>query len=143
MNNTNNQAAWHLLADFSFVFNQRTRVLNNEIFNYLLGVFFKTVFSVAVAVACVTLASGQQPQEPSGSWQQVVSSGHSDSWSGQMTAFSESSWSCSDITNTTAREYQRQEATANTRQRILFCENVKQRSLPPGTSKTLTHGKLN
>ena len=42
----------------------------------------------------ITLTNGQQPQEPSRSWQQVVSSGHSDSWSGQMTAFTLcSSWS--------------------------------------------------
>lgn len=45
----------------------------------------------AIVVVCelisITLANGQQPQEPSRSWQQVVSSGHSDSSSGQMTAF--------------------------------------------------------
>lgn len=42
----------------------------------------------------ITFTNGQQPQEPSRSWQQVVSSGHSDSWSGQMTAFTLcSSWS--------------------------------------------------
>lgn len=40
----------------------------------------------------ITFTKGQQPQEPSRSWQQVVSSGHSDIWSGQMTAFTLLSW---------------------------------------------------
>lgn len=63
---------------------------------------------MAFVLMCVTLAKGQQPQELSGSWQQVVSSGHSDTWSGQTTAFTvSSSWSdhitanaykCKDVT---------------------------------------------
>lgn len=39
----------------------------------------------------ITLANGQQAQESSGSWQHVVSSGHSDTSSGQVMAFIPSS----------------------------------------------------
>lgn len=63
---------------------------------------------MAFVLMCVTLAKGQQPQELSGSWQQVVSSGHSDTWSGQTTAFIvSSSWS----NHITANAYQCKDAT--------------------------------
>ncbi len=65
----------------------------------ILSLFFLNCVCVCVCVSLyITLANGQQPQEPSRSWQQVVPSAHSDSWSGQMTAFT-CSPSCSHDTS--------------------------------------------
>lgn len=51
-----------------------------------------TTQSVSIHTEWVTFAIGQQPHEASGSWQQVVSSGHSDVWSGHRTAHTASSF---------------------------------------------------
>lgn len=70
---------------------------------------------MAFVLMCVTLAKGQQPQELSGSWQQVVSSGHSDTWSGQTTAFTvSSSWS----NHITANAYKCKDATWSNKQKV-------------------------